>query len=69
MLFLKYGVTNKDDEIFIVEDSEYEPEGTIKLMNEKIIYQVLANRKDALKFLISQKMIKVENIQKLNDVF
>ena len=62
MLFLKYGVTNKDDEIFIVEDSEYEPEGTIKLMNEKIIYQVLANRKDALKFLISQKMIKVENI-------
>ena len=68
MLFSKYRVDGRDDENYITEDSEYEAEDAVKLLNSKIIYEVLANKKEAIKYLIGQKLIKTENIEKFNAV-
>ncbi|CDW77136.1 UNKNOWN [Stylonychia lemnae] len=51
---------------YLTEDSEYEDEAVIKLQNQKIIYDIVANKKEVIKYLVAQKLIKSENIEKLN---
>ena len=68
MLILRYKMSGKDDENYLTEDSEYEPEDAVKLLNSKIIYGVIANRKEAVKYLIGQKLIKTENIESFNEI-
>jgi hypothetical protein len=41
----------KDDEYYLTEDSEYEPEGVVKLVNTKILYELVENKVGALKYL------------------
>ena len=68
MLFSKYRVDGRDDENYLTEDSEYEPEDVVKLVNAKIVHEVVANKKEVLKYLIGQKLIKSESIERLNKV-
>eukprot|EP00347_Sterkiella_histriomuscorum_P011420 403372523 len=68
MLFARYRVDGKDDDIYLTEDSEYEPDDAVKLQNAKIIYEVVANKREIVKYLIGQKLIKTENIEKFNEI-
>jgi len=52
MLFSKYRVDGRDDENYLTEDSEYEPEYAVKLVNSKIIHEVIANKKEVLRYLV-----------------
>lgn len=62
MLFVRYSINGRDYELYWAEYSEYD-EGAIKLKTHKIMCEVVANKNEALKYLVSTQEI-VENFVK-----